>query len=190
LELAWLQVKQNKGQGYRWASLEEFEATLNEQLDASMLNSKRCLPVLPVRQQLIEGGQPESLHLGIPTIYDRCQQALLNRLEPIFEKVFDDASFGYRRGRSAKDALRKIWGELESGNAWIVDADLKDFFGSVDHEKLLTLVSQRVSDGRVLHLIQQMLKAACLPRANGCRPSRVRHKAGWFHLLVMSTDSV
>jgi group II intron reverse transcriptase/maturase len=86
---------------------------------------------------------------------------VLNRLEPIFEEVFDDASYGYRRGRSAKDALRKIWGELESGNAWIVDADLKDFFGSVDHEKLLTLVSQRVSDGRVLRLIQQMLKAGC-----------------------------
>jgi group II intron reverse transcriptase/maturase len=100
--------------------------------------------------------------LGIPTIYDRvCQQAALNRLEPIFEKVFDDASFGYRRGRSAKDALRKIWSELESGFAWIVDADLKDFFGSVDHKKLLTLVSQRVSDGRVLRLIQQMLKAGC-----------------------------
>jgi RNA-directed DNA polymerase len=66
--------------------------------------------------------------LGIPTIYDRvCQQAALNRLEPIFEEVFDDASFGYRRGRSAKDALRKIWSELESGCAWIVDADLKAF---------------------------------------------------------------
>src|SRR3989475_5024782 len=54
--------------------------------------------------------------LGIPAIYDRvCQQALLNRLEPIFEPVFDDASFGYRRGRSTKDALRKIWKEINPG---------------------------------------------------------------------------
>jgi RNA-directed DNA polymerase len=98
--------------------------------------------------------------LGIPTIYDRvCQQALLNRLEPIFEPVFDDASFGYRRGRSTKDALRKIWKEIRSGSEWIVDADLRDFFGSVDHEKLLTLVAQRVADGRVLRLIRAMLKA-------------------------------
>jgi group II intron reverse transcriptase/maturase len=88
-----------------------------------------------------------------------CQQALLNRLEPIFEPVFDDASFGYRRGRSAKDALRKIWKEIQSGSEWIVDADLRDFFGSVDHEKLLTLVAQRVADGRVLRLIKAMLKA-------------------------------
>ena len=98
--------------------------------------------------------------LGIPAIYDRvCQQALLNRLEPIFEPVFDDASFGYRRGRSTKDALRKIWKEIQSGSEWIVDADLRDFFGSVDHEKLLTLVAQRVADGRVLRLIKAMLKA-------------------------------
>jgi RNA-directed DNA polymerase len=98
--------------------------------------------------------------LTVPTIYDRvCQQALLNRLEPIFEPVFEEANFGYRRGRSTKDALRKVWREIHSGRAWIVDADLKDFFGSVDHEKLLALLAQRVADGRVLGLIQAMLKA-------------------------------
>ena len=110
-------------------------------------------------------GQPGKFRpLGIPpTIYDRvCQQALLNRLEPIFEPGFDDASFGYRRGRSAKDALRKIWRELQEGREWIVDADLKDFFGSVDHDRLVTLVAQRVSDGRVLRLIRSMLKAGCM----------------------------
>jgi retron-type reverse transcriptase len=88
-----------------------------------------------------------------------CQQALLNRLEPIFEPIFDAASFGYRRGRSTKDALRKVWKEIQNGSEWIVDADLRDFFGSVDHTKLLTLVAQRVADGRVLRLIQAMLKA-------------------------------
>jgi group II intron reverse transcriptase/maturase len=98
--------------------------------------------------------------LGIPTIRDRvCQQALLNRLESIFEPVFDDANFGYRRGRSTKDAMRKVWKEIQSGREWIVDADLKDFFGSLDHEKLLTLVAQRIADGRVLRLIRAMLKA-------------------------------
>ncbi len=88
-----------------------------------------------------------------------CQQALLNRLEPIFEPVFDEANFGYRRGRSAHGAMRKIWRELDEGYEWAVDADLKDFFGSVDHEKLLELVNQRVSDGRVLGLLRQMLEA-------------------------------
>src|ERR671911_1966693 len=55
--------------------------------------------------------------------------------------------------------MRKVWKEIQSGREWIVDADLKDFFGSVDHTKLLTLVAQRIADGRVLRLIEAMLKA-------------------------------
>ena len=74
---------------------------------------------LPVRRQLIlKAGQPGKFRpLGIPAIYDRvCHQAPLNRLEPIFEPVIDDASFGYRKGRSTKDSLRKIWKELGAGS--------------------------------------------------------------------------
>jgi len=84
---------------------------------------------------------------------------MLNRLEPIFEAVFDEANFGYRRGRSTKEAMRKVWKEITGGRVWIVDADWKDFFGSAEHEKLLTLVAQRVADGRVLRLIAAVLKA-------------------------------
>jgi retron-type reverse transcriptase len=58
---------------------------------------------------------------------------MMNRLEAIYELVFDDASFGYRRGRSAQDVMRKIWEELEQGQEWVVDVDLKDLFGSADH---------------------------------------------------------
>ena len=66
--------------------------------------------------------------LGIPSVDDRvCQQALANRLEPIFEKVFDPSSFGYRKGRKTADALTKIWREVEAGHEWMVDADLKDY---------------------------------------------------------------
>lgn len=166
-ELAWSKVKSNAGAaGIDGQSIEAFEAQLNEQLDRlhAELRDGTYQP-LPVRQRLIpKAGQPDKYRpLGIPSIYDRvCQQALLNRLEPIFEPVFDDASFGYRRGRSTKDALRKVWGEIAEGSEWIVDADLKNFFGLVDHDKLLTLVNQRVSDGRVLRLIDQMLKAGCI----------------------------
>src|SRR5260370_41410941 len=89
--------------------------------------------------------------LTVPTIYDRvCQQALLNRLEPIFEPVFEEANFGYRRGRSTKDALRKAWKEIQRGREWIVVADLKGFFGSVDHAKLLTLVAHGIAASRGL----------------------------------------
>jgi RNA-directed DNA polymerase len=138
----------------------------------------------PVRQvQIPKMGKPgEYRRLGIPTIYDRvCQQALLNRMEPIFEPVFDEANYGYRRGRSTKDALRKVWKEIESGREWIVDADLKDFFGSVDHEKLLTLVAQQIADGRVLRLIKAMLKAGSYGKGRLFPTSAGLRKAGSFH---------
>ena len=166
LEMAWESVRANRGRGgVDGQSLEEFEGQLDSQLNRLHTELREdCYQPRPVRQvQIPKAGKPgEFRTLGIPTIYDRvCQQALLNRLEPIFEPVFDDANFGYRRGRSTKDALRKVWKEIqEDGREWIVDADLKDFFGSVDHEKLLTLVAQRVADGRVLRLVRAMLKAA------------------------------
>jgi RNA-directed DNA polymerase len=164
LEMAWEKVKANRGSGgVDGQTLKAFEGQLDPQLDRlqSELTEETYKPQ-PVRQVPIpKAGKPgEFRTLGVPTIYDRvCQQALLNRLEPIFEPVFDEANFGYRRGRSTKDAMRKVWKEIQSGREWIVDADLKDFFGSVDHEKLLTLVAQRIADGRVLRLIRAMLKA-------------------------------
>ena len=166
LELAWQKVRQNGGAGgIDGESIEAFEGNLTENLNTlhEELKADTYQPQ-PVRQKMIpKPGQPgKERRLGIPRIYDRvCQQALTNQLEPIFEPVFDDANFGYRKGRSAKDALRKVWRELKEGRAWIVDADLEDFFGSVDHEKLMSLVSQRVADGRVLRIIESILKAGC-----------------------------
>ena len=178
LELAWCKVKRNAGAaGVDGQTMEAFEVRLDAHLDRLQRELRdQTYEPQPVKQHLIpKAGQPGQLRpLGIPTIYDRvCQQALLNRLEPIFEPVFDDASFGYRRGRSTKNALRKVWREIADGNEWIVDADLKNFFGSVDHEKLVTLVNRRVSDRRVLRLIDQMLKAG------GWKLSKVHPKAGW-----------
>src|SRR6266851_2697765 len=164
LEMAWEKVKANRGSGgIDGQTLGAFEAELDQQLDRLQRELKEdTYWPQPVRQHPIEKRDKpgEYRMLGIPTIYDRvCQQALLNRLQPIFEPVFDAASFGYRAGLSTKDALRKIWKEIHGGAEWIVDADLRDFFGSVDHEKLLTLVAQRVADGRVLRLLKAMLKA-------------------------------
>ncbi len=150
LQIAWERVKANQGAGgVDGESIEAFGKWLNERLSQlhEELRTDQYRPQ-PVRQRAIpKAGKPgEERLLGIPTIYDRvCQQALLNRLEPLFEPVFDEANFGYRRGRSTKDALRKVWKEIEAGAEWIVDADLKDFFGSVEHEKLVTLVAQALT---------------------------------------------
>lgn len=164
LEMAWERVCVNRGSGgVDGQSVSEFAEQADEQLNRLQEELKaQSYQPQPVRQVRIpKVGKPgEYRTLGIPSIYDRvCQQALLNRLEPIFEPVFDEANFGYRRGRSTQDALRKVWKEIKSGREWILDADLKDFFGSADHDKLLTLVAQRVSDGRILRLIEAMLTA-------------------------------
>jgi RNA-directed DNA polymerase len=169
LEMAWEKVKENRGSGgVDGQSLTAFESQLGLQLARLERELKEdTYRPLPVRQHPIpKRDKPgEYRMLGIPAIYDRvCQQALLNRIEPVFEPIFDDASFGYRRGRSPKDALRKVWKEIHSGSQWIVDADLRDFFGSADHEKLLTLVTQRIADSRVLRLIRAMLKAGSYGR--------------------------
>lgn len=162
--IAWERVRANRGSGgVDGQSIEAFEEELEKHLERlhAELRDEQYRPRPVKRVRIPKVGKPgQYRQLGVPTVYDRvCQQALLNRLEPIFEPVFDDASFGYRRGRSAKDALRKVWRELHEGREWIVDADLRDFFGSVDHEKLLALVAQRVADGRVLRLIRAMLTA-------------------------------
>ena len=110
---------QSRGRGVDGESIEAFGEGLEERLVRlhEELRTDQYIPQ-PVRQQRIpKVGKPgEWRVLGIPTIYDRvCQQALLNRLESIFEPIFDDANFGYRRGRSTKDALRKVWKEIEAG---------------------------------------------------------------------------
>jgi len=133
LEMAWEKVKANRGSGgIDGQTLEAFGAQLDQQLDRLQRELKEdTYQPLPVRQHPIQKRDKpgEYRMLGIPAIYDRvCQQALLNRLEPIFEPIFDAASFGYRRGLSTKDALRKVWKEIQGGAEWIVDADLRDFF--------------------------------------------------------------
>ena len=164
LKLAWERVCANQGaSGADKVTIEEFEACLDENLERlhQELRENTYQPQAVRRLEIPKRGAPgKTRPLGIPSVYDRvCQQALVNRLEPIFEKVFDPSSFGYRKGRKTADALTKIWREVGSGSEWIVDADLKDFFGSVNHEKLLTLVGKQIADSRVLKLIQQMLEA-------------------------------
>ena len=167
LEMAWDRVQANRGSGgVDGQSLEAFGQQVGSELNRLQAELKEeAYQPQPVRQvQIPKAGKPgEYRTLGIPTIYDRvCQQALLNRLEPIFELVFDEANFGYRRGRSTKDALRKVWKEIQGGREWIVDADLKDFFDHLDHGWMMKFVQHRVADPRILRLIQKWLKAGVM----------------------------
>ncbi len=127
----------------------------------------------PVRRAWIpKSGSREKRPLGIPAVRDRTVQgALRHVLEPIFERDFAEQSYGFRPGRGAKDALRRVDTLLRSGQGWVVDADLKSYFDTLPHERLLALVKERVADGRVLALVESFLRAGVMEESKGWQPT-------------------
>lgn len=127
----------------------------------------------PVRRAWIpKPGSQEQRPLGIPAVRDRVVQAALRHvLEPIFETEFAEHSYGFRPGRGAKDALRRVDTLLQAGHDWVVDADLKSYFDTIPHERLLALVKARVADGRVLALVESFLRAGVMEEAKGWQPT-------------------
>jgi hypothetical protein len=97
--------------------------------------------------------------LGIPAVKDRIVQTALKMvIEPIFEREFLDTSYGFRPGRGCKDALREVDRLLKEGYTHVVDADLQSYFDTIPHAPLMARVQERVSDGRLLGLIEAFLK--------------------------------
>jgi RNA-directed DNA polymerase len=127
----------------------------------------------PLRRAWVaKPGRAEPRPLGIPAVRDRTVQgALRHVLEPIFETDFAEQSYGFRPGRGAKDALRRVDTLLRSGQGWVVDADLQSYFDTIPHERLLALVKERVADGRVLALVESFLRAGVLEESQGWQPT-------------------
>ncbi len=129
----------------------------------------------PVRRvEIPKPGGSGTRTLGIPTVLDRLiQQALLQVLQPVFDPTFSDASFGFRPGRSAHDAVRRAREHIAAGYRWVVDLDLEKFFDRVHHDVLMARVVRRVKDPRVLRLIRRYLQAGMMeaglmsPRTEG-----------------------
>jgi group II intron reverse transcriptase/maturase len=166
LARAWARVKENRGAGgVDRISIDRFEREHRRYLTVlhQRLAEVRYRP-LPVRRvEIDKPGSTAKRPLGIPAVVDRvCQQALRQVLEPIFEPTFSEVSFGFRPERSAHMAMRRIWGQMQEGGRWIVDADIADFFGTISHDRLVALVAERVADSKVLSLIRQILTAGVL----------------------------
>jgi RNA-directed DNA polymerase len=115
------------------------------------------------RVHIPKPGTKETRPLGIPTVRDRVvQAAVVKVIEPIFERDFAEQSYGFRPGRGCKDALRRVDSLLKSGYTFVVDADLKSYFDTIPHDRLLDRLRTKISDGRLLTLIESFLQAGIL----------------------------
>lgn len=124
------------------------------------------------RARIPKPGSNEKRPLGIPAVRDRIVQgALRHVLEPIFETDFAEHSYGFRPGRGAKDALRRVDTLLKAGHTCVVDADLKSYFDTIPHDRLMALLKERVADGRALALVESFLRAGVLEESKGWQPT-------------------
>lgn len=161
LTVAWYKVAANKGAaGVDGQSIERFRhkaATYLEELSES-LKSGTYLPQ-PVKRVEIYKAPGKTRPLGIPVVKDRIvQTALKLAIEPIFEKEFEESSYGFRPERGCKDALREVDRLIKEGFTHVVDADLASYFDTIPHDRLMASVKTRISDGRLLELIYGYLK--------------------------------
>jgi len=161
LEAAFAAVKANQGAaGVDHVSIEDYAATLETNLArlSESLRTGSYRPQAIRRHYIPKPGSQEKRPLGIPTVQDRVvQTALRMLLEPIFERDFAVQSYGFRPNLGCKDALRRVDELLKAGNVHVVDADLKSYFDTIPKDRLLALVANKVSDRRVLALVEAFL---------------------------------
>ena len=162
LELAWDKVSDNAGAcGVDGISVGHFgKDSQNRLLDIKEHLNQGTYEPKPVKRVMIpKPGSSEKRPLGIPTVRDRVVQTAVRMvIEPIFEREFAEQSYGFRPGRGCKDALRRVDELLQSGLTHIVDVDIKGYFDSIPHDRLMVLVRERIADSRVLTLIESFLK--------------------------------
>lgn len=165
LNQAYLQVVRNKGaSGIDDMTCEEVKEHLkvhgNEIRNQILSRKYQPLPVKRVEIAKPNGGIRK---LGVPTVVDRIiQQAMVQKLSPIFEPLFSEYSYGFRPNRRCQNAIDRALGLINQGYEWIVDLDLEKFFDNVPHDKLIRLVDRQVNDSDVTSLIMKYLKAGVM----------------------------
>jgi RNA-directed DNA polymerase len=175
LQSAFTAVWRNRGSaGVDGQTVSQFDAHAEAELARlhEQLHEGTYRPLPARRVWIPKPGCSEQRPLGIPAVRDRVvQSALRHVVEPIFEKEFAEHSYGFRPGRGCKDALRRVDALLQSGHVWVVDADLKSYFDTIPHDRLMALVKERIADGRVLALTESYLRAGVLEELTGWQPT-------------------
>lgn len=168
LEEAWRRVRANKGApGVDGKSIHHIEAEYGvarflKEIQEELIN-KSYHPEKVRRVWIDKPGKKEKRPLGIPTIKERViQQAVKLVIEPILEVDFQDCSYGFRPGKSGHQAIREVSKYLACGCKWVVDLDIKSYFDTIPHERLISLLKQRITDKWIIRLIHRWLKAGIL----------------------------
>jgi RNA-directed DNA polymerase len=175
LQAAFWAVWRNDGSpGVDGQTVQQFD----EQASAELAGLREELHTRRYRRQparrvwIPKPGTTERRPLGIPAVRDRTVEAAVRHvIEPIFERDFAEHSYGFRPGRGCREAVARVEELLNQGHTWCVDCDVKSYFDSIPHERLVALMRERIVDGNVLALIQQSLKAGVLEELKGWQPT-------------------
>lgn len=166
LHAAYREVAANKGApGVDHVTIEDFTAGLTRNIDKleQQLSDGSYRPQSIKRVHIPKPGTNETRPLGIPTVRDRVvQNALRHVLEPILERQFAEHSYGFRPNRGCKDALRRVDRLLKAGYKYTVDVDLKSYFDTIPHDRLVQELRKYVADNSVIALVEKFLQAQVL----------------------------
>jgi RNA-directed DNA polymerase len=172
---AFQQVAAKKGaSGVDHVTVDEFQRQLPDSIRklSDLLKSGAFQPQAIRRVHIPKPGTNQTRPLGIPTVRDRVvQAAIVNVIEPIFERDFAEHSYGFRPGRGCQDALRRVDQLLKAGYVHVVDADLKSYFDTIPHDRLLESMKEKIADGPVLQLIESFVKANILEATKEWTPT-------------------
>ncbi len=158
-------VKTNKGaSGVDKMSVNQIETYFYEHKDEiieSIMN--KTYKPQPVRRVYIPKANGKLRPLGIPTVIDRViQQSIAQKLSPIYEEIFSDYSYGFRPNRDCHGAMMQVLEYLNQGFEWVIDLDIEKYFDTVNHDKLISILREKVNDSHTLHLIRKFLQAGVM----------------------------
>lgn len=194
MDLEWMReayrrTRKDGAVGVDGQTSQEYAEKLEENLQDLLIRAKagdhyRAPPVR--RVHIPKGDGSKTRPIGIPTFEDKVlQRSVMMVLEPVYEHDFMDCSYGFRPGRGAHDALQAIWDQMmPMRGGWVLEADIEDFFGSVNHAQLREIFSQRVRDGVLVRLIGKWLKAGVMEEGRVYHPETGTPQGGVISPLL------